>query len=204
MNAICRQKTGPPQKTALFFSPRRTPRRMLPHLPSRRSECTASGTPKAEHSNACPVSCHRQQRGGEHSRSYSKTSITASQRIWMPRHTVPGTTRPLDTLPPHKLSPKTAPACRPPKGRHAARSRMSVLASCGSHPSCRCVRLVWRPQAGCVDRATGLVALLPFHVPAVPFAAAGIPPHCSVAAACPCVFPSGQAAQRCALRAPRL
>ncbi len=86
----------------------------------------------------------------------------------MPRHTVPGTTRPLDTLPPHKLSPKTAPACRPPKGRHAVRSRMSVLASCGSHPACRYVRLVWRPQAVCVDRATGLVALLPFHVPALP------------------------------------
>ena len=98
---------------------------------------------------------------------------------------------------------KTAPACRPPKGRHAARSRMSVLASCGSHPACRCVRLVWRPQAGCVDRATGLVALLPFHVPAVPFAAAVIPPHCGVAAACPSVFTPGQAAQRCALRAPR-
>ena len=46
-----------------------------------------------------------------------------------------------------------------------------------NHPSCRCVRLVWRPQAGCVDRATGLVALLPFHVPAVPFAAAVIPPQ---------------------------
>ena len=67
-----------------------------------------------------------------------------------------------------------------------------------------CVLLVWRPQTGCVDRATGVVALLPFHVPAVPFAAAGIPPHRSVAAACPCAFTPGQAAQRCALSAPRL
>ena len=104
---------------------------------------------------------------------------------------------------PQAVPRRQTPACRPPKGRHAARSRMSVLASCGSHPACRCVRLVWRPQAVCVDRATGLVALLPFHVPAVPFAAAVIPPHCSVAAACPCVFTPGQAAQRCALRAPR-
>ena len=123
----------------------------------------------------------------------------------MSRHIVPGTTRPLDTSPPHKLSPEyRTPGLAAPCGRHAARSRMSVLASCGSHPACRCVRLVLRPQAVCVDRATGIVALLPFHVPAVPFAAAVIPPHCSVAAACPYVFTPGQAAQRCALRAPRL
>ena len=38
--------------------------------------------------------------------------------------------------------PFFSPACRPPCGRHAATSRMSVLASSGSHPACRCVRLV--------------------------------------------------------------
>ena len=44
---------------------------------------------------------------------------------------------------------------------------MPVLASSGSHPACRCVRLVWRPHTVCVDRATGVVALLPSHVPDV-------------------------------------
>ena len=67
-----------------------------------------------------------------------------------------------------------------------------------------CVLVMLRPQAVCVDRATGLVALSPFHAPGVPFAAAGIPPHCSVAAARPCVFTPGQSAQRCARSAPRL
>ncbi len=28
---------------------------------------------------------------------------------------------------------------------------------------CHCALVVWRPHAGCVDRATGIVALLPFH-----------------------------------------
>jgi len=113
----------------------------------RRSECSAFGSPKAKHSNACPLYCPRQQRGAEHSRSYSKTSITANQRIWMSRHIVPGTNRPLDSPSPHKLSPEDNPRLSAPCGRHAARSRMSVLASCVSHPACRCVRLVWRPQA---------------------------------------------------------
>ena len=72
------------------------------------------GTPKAEPSNACPVSCPRQQRGGEHSRSYSKTSITASQRIWMSRHIVPGTNRPLDSPSPHELSPEDNPGLSAP------------------------------------------------------------------------------------------
>ena len=67
-----------------------------------------------------------------------------------------------------------------------------------------CVLVVLRPHAVSVAHATGLVALLPFHVPGVPFAAAGIPPHCGVAAARPCIFTPGQSAQRCARSAPRL
>jgi hypothetical protein len=70
---------------------------------------------KAEHPNARPASCPRQQRGAEHSRSYSKTGITASQGIWMSRHTVPGTIRPLDSTPPHKLFPEDDPGLSAPE-----------------------------------------------------------------------------------------
>ena len=83
----------------------------------------------------------------------------------------------LACLSPNKLSPGNPPACRPPKGRRAARSRLSVLASSGSHPACRCPHLDYRPHVVCVNRAAGIVALSPFHAPAVPFAAAAIPPN---------------------------
>jgi hypothetical protein len=77
--------------------------------------------------------------------------------------------------PPTTLSP---PAWRPPEGRPAVRVGC-VLASSGSS-GFHCGRLVWRPHVVCVKSAAGVVALLPFHAPAVPFAAAAIPPHCPI------------------------
>ena len=74
-------------------------------------------------------------------------------------------------------SPGSDPGLSAPKGKHGARSRLSVLAGSGSHPACRSVHLVKRPHVVCVDRAAGIVALFPFHAPAVPLAAANIPPH---------------------------
>ena len=175
---------------------------MPPHTTPGRFKCTAFGCAAGGAIERLPDHDPRQQRGEGHSRSYSETSITASQATRMLLHVVPGQPVCLNSQSPHKLPRQEAPAYRPPKGTRAAKCRC-VLASSGSS-SHRCPRLVWRPHAVCGDRATGVVALLPLHVPAVPFAAAGIPPHCGVAAACPCVFTPSQAAQRCALGAPRL
>jgi hypothetical protein len=64
----------------------------------------------------------------------------------------------LDQARPPPLIP---PACRPPCGRPAVRTRLLVLAGSGKQPGCHCGRFVYRPQSGCVNRASGITALSP-------------------------------------------
>ena len=71
-------------------------------------------------------------------------------------------------------------AFRPPKGNGAVRSRMQSSQAAVA-PACHCAVLVYRPHTVCADRAAGIVALFPFHAPAVPFVAASIPRHSAVA-----------------------
>ena len=148
---------------------------MLPHVAPTRTKCTVFGYAPAGAIERLLDHDPRQQRAEGHSRSYSK-SITASQSTRMLLHVVPGQPVCLNSPSPHKL-PRRALAYRPPKGNGAVRSRMQS-SQVPVAPACHCAVLVQRPHAVCVNRAAGIVALLPFHAPAVPFAAAIIPPHC--------------------------
>jgi len=109
---------------------------MPPHLTPRRSECTAPGIPEAEHSNAWPASCPRHQRADGHSRSYSQTSITASQANRMLLHVVPGQPACLNSQSPHKLPPETPR----PIGPHAEGTQPE--AGCLSSQAVAFIRLV--------------------------------------------------------------
>jgi len=146
------------------------------------SNTPPSAAPQAAQLNACPImipgsSAANGTRGHtrkEHHRESGNPDAPAR---------CAGTTG----LPEQPAAAKAAPDKRPrpiaPEGTRAAKCRC-VLASSGSSAH-RCPRLVWRPHVGCVKRATGIVALLPFHAPAVPFAAAVIPPHCPMPARAP-------------------
>jgi hypothetical protein len=159
------------------FGLRRDESGMLPHLAPRRSKCSAVVyvdcaaleslpdllAPAAARRRALAVMLH------EHHREPDKLDAPAR---------CAGTTKLVWTAHHRTSCPQgTAPACRPPEGRHAARSRLPVLAGSGSHPASRCVHLGWRPHVVCVNQAAGIVAMFPFHAPAVPFIAASIPPR---------------------------
>ena len=79
---------------------------MLPHVAPRRTKCTVFGYAVAGAIERLPDHDPRQQRGEGHSRSYSKTSITASQATRMLLHVVPGQPVCLDSPSPHKLPPE--------------------------------------------------------------------------------------------------
>jgi len=102
----------------MFLSRRGTPEGMLPQLTRRRFKCTAvvlrqqRGT-----SNACPPLLSSQQRGDGHSRSYTRTCITARQANRMPLHILLVTTGlPGYCQSPHKLPQKRHPGLSAPKG----------------------------------------------------------------------------------------
>lgn len=82
---------------------------MLPHVAHRRTKCTVFGCAVAGAIERLPAHDPRQQRGEAHSRSYSKTSITASQSIRILLHVVPGQPVCLDSPSPHKLPPGKRP-----------------------------------------------------------------------------------------------
>ena len=113
---------------------------MLPHFAPRRSKCTAAVSDSAALErlpNVIPPAAARRRaltvisaRGGHHP-SPDKPPATA--------HPVCGNRLCSDNPTPYRLPPTDTPAYRPPKGKHAARSSMSVLASSGSHPACRYV-----------------------------------------------------------------
>jgi len=98
------------------------PKRNATHLALGAPTAALSSSTTAQHLSAFPISLPRLQRGEGHSRSCS-TNITASQASWMLLHVVPGTTS-LSAQPiTAQAAPGETPAYRPPKGRHAARSR---------------------------------------------------------------------------------
>ena len=113
---------------------------MLPHFAPRRSKCTAAVSDSAALErlpNVIPPAAARRRaltvisaRGGHHP-SPDKPPATA--------HPVCGNRLCSDNPTPYRLPPEDTPAYRPPKGKHAARSSMSVLASSGRHPACRYV-----------------------------------------------------------------
>jgi len=100
---------------------RGTPRGMLLHTAPSRSNCTAVGFAAGGALERPPNHEPRQQRGAWPSRSYSKTSITTSQTIWMSRHAVPGTTRFPGQPSRHTGLPQQNP--RPPGPMRKARSQ---------------------------------------------------------------------------------
>ena len=79
----------------------------------------------------------RQQRGEGHSRSYSKTSITASQANRMLLHIVPGQPVCLDSPSPHKLPPRRHPGLSAPE-RNARSQRPAASSQAPGHPAYRC------------------------------------------------------------------
>jgi len=120
---------------------RGTPQGMLPHVAPRRTKCTVFGYAAAGAIERLPDHHPQQQRGEGHSRSCSKTRITASQSIRMLLHVVPGQPVCLDSPSPHKLPPGETPAYRPPKGNGAVRSRMQS-SQVPVAPACHCAVLV--------------------------------------------------------------
>ena len=100
---------------------------MLPHVAPRRTKCTVFGYAVAGAIERLPDHDPRQQRGEGHSRSYSKTNITASQATRMLLHVVAGQPACLDRPSPHKLPPErprpVGPRKESPQSESAASSQ---------------------------------------------------------------------------------
>ena len=142
-DGICRQKTAVPKQRGPVPLPCEEPReecsRILPAVApnaalSSDADCAALErlpdliAPSAARRRALAVMLHEQHREPD--------------RLGAPAHYAGTTSLSGQPIAAQTAPPRTrAPACRPPKGRHAARSRLSVLASCGSHPACRCAHL---------------------------------------------------------------
>ena len=75
--------------------------------------------------------------------------------------------------------PREYPGLSAP-GRNARQPNAAASSQAVGHRRIAAVHLYWRPHVVRVNRAAGIVAPSPFHVPAVPFAAAAIPPHCPI------------------------
>ena len=85
-DGICRQQTAVPNENQARSSPTRNPVRNAPAFHPKRSKCSAVGDATSAALEHLPDHDPRQQRGAGHSRSYSKTRITASQANRMPLH----------------------------------------------------------------------------------------------------------------------
>ena len=88
---------------------------MPPHTTPGRFKCTAFGCAAGGAIERLPDHDPRQQRGEGHSRSYSETSITASQATRMLPHVVPGQPACLNSQSTDKLPPIRGPGLSAPE-----------------------------------------------------------------------------------------
>lgn len=110
----------------------------------------------------------RLQRDEGHCRTYSRTSITVSQTVWMPHHVVPGQPARLHSPSAHEHPPETTPGLPAPERKARSQSRLRprklrvirlslrssrVAAACRLRRSCRRNRApVPLPRSGCPVR----------------------------------------------------
>ena len=138
----------------------------------------SSNTPKAQRLNASPLHYPWQQRGEGHSRSYPGQTSPRARQTGCPCTSACGNQCCLDSPSPHKLPPREHPGLSAPTGKARSQKPDAVLASCGSSGlSLRAARLAaaCRLRQSC-RRDRDPVA---HHESGVPFATAGIPPHCT-------------------------
>ena len=147
---------------------------MLPHLSPVAPNAALSSTPTAQHLSAGPLLYPAAARRRAlavmlHEHHREPDNLDAPARCT-------GTTSVSGQPITAQAAPNNNPGLQAPK-RNARHPSVAASSQAVVHRRIAAGHLDWRPHVVCVNRAAGIVAPSPFHAPAVPFAAAAIPPH---------------------------